>query len=140
MIIPCMRCGKELDSPNAANADYVMADDTAGRERVPKVIRRQKTVEEVRAEMDALEAEKAEFEEMITAYEKDGKEPGDLSIGDIRDELEAIEEEIAGDIDPIKTIHLRTTEVVEVQKTGIICPDCYRDTDMIIWGVHKHQG
>jgi hypothetical protein len=135
-----MRCGKELDSPNAANADYVMADDTAGRERVPKVIRRQKTVEEVRAEMDALEAEKAEFEEMITAYEKDGKEPGDLSIGDIRDELEAIEEEIAGDIDPIKTIHLRTTEVVEVQKTGIICPDCYRDTDMIIWGVHKHQG
>ena len=137
MIIPCMRCGKEIDSPNATNADYIMAEDTAGRERVPKVIRRQKTVEEVRAEMDALEAEKAEFEEMITAYEKDGKEPGDLSIGDIRDELEAIEEEIAGDIDPIKTIHLRTTEVVEVQKTGIICPDCYKDTDLAIWGVHK---
>ncbi len=26
---------------------------------------------------------------------------------------------------------------VEVQKTGIICPDCYKPTDIVIWGVHR---
>jgi len=25
----------------------------------------------------------------------------------------------------------------EVQKTAIVCPDCYRETDFIIWGIHK---
>ena len=25
----------------------------------------------------------------------------------------------------------------EIQKTGIICPDCYKDTDSVIWGAHK---
>ena len=28
MIIGCFRCGKELNSPNASNADYVIARDT----------------------------------------------------------------------------------------------------------------
>ena len=26
---------------------------------------------------------------------------------------------------------------VEIQKTGIICPDCYKPDDFVIWGVHK---
>jgi DNA-directed RNA polymerase subunit RPC12/RpoP len=26
---------------------------------------------------------------------------------------------------------------VEIQKTGIICPDCYKLTDKVIWGIHK---
>ena len=30
-----------------------------------------------------------------------------------------------------------TVEVRKVQKTGIVCPGCYRPTDFIIWGVHK---
>lgn len=64
MIIPCFRCGKEIDTPNSSNADYIMAKDT------------------------------------IETTIKDGK-PEDI------------------------------------QKTGIICPDCYRDTDFVIWGVHK---
>ena len=59
MIIPCFRCGKELNSPNAFNADYIMAEDT-----------------------------------------KEG----------------------------------------DIQKTGIVCLDCYRDTDFVIWGVHKDVG
>ena len=27
-----------------------------------------------------------------------------------------------------------------IQKTGIICPDCYKDTDFVIWGIHKMEG
>jgi len=25
----------------------------------------------------------------------------------------------------------------DIQKTGIICPKCYKPTDFVIWGVHK---
>ena len=25
----------------------------------------------------------------------------------------------------------------EIQKTGIICPEDHKDTDLVIWGVHK---
>ena len=25
----------------------------------------------------------------------------------------------------------------DIQKTGIICPDCYKPTDFVIWGKHK---
>lgn len=28
----------------------------------------------------------------------------------------------------------------DIQKTGIICPKCYKPTDFIIWGIHKGQG
>jgi len=65
MLIPCFRCGKQLDSPNASNADYIIAEDTK-----------------------------------VTELAEDGTP-------------------------------------MEVQKTGIICPDCYKDTDIVIWGVHK---
>ena len=54
----CFRCGKEIDTPNSSNADYVIADDAID----------------------------------------DG-----------------------------------------VQKTAIICPDCYTDTDKVIWGVHSNE-
>lgn len=32
------------------------------------------------------------------------------------------------------------TEIKAVQKTAIICPDCYRPGDRVIWGVHKATG
>ena len=65
MIIPCFRCGKGLESPNASNADYIIAEDT-------KVM------------------------------------------------------ELAEDGTP-----------AEIQKTGVICPECWKPTDIVIWGVHK---
>lgn len=67
MIIPCFRCGKEIDSPNSSNADYIMAEDT------------------------------------IATVIEDGIPKG-------------------------------------VQKTGIVCPECHKPKDFVIWGVHKGQG
>lgn len=64
MIIPCFRCGKGIDTPGAANADYIMAEDT-------------------------------------------------------------------------KVAVIADGQPVEIQKTGIICPDCHKDSDFVIWGVHK---
>jgi len=65
MIIPCFRCGKELNNPDASNADYIIAEDTK-----------------------------------VMELEADGT-------------------------------------LKEIQKTGVICPDCYQLTDTIIWGIHK---
>lgn len=64
MVVPCLRCGKKIVSPDASNADYIIAEDT--------------------------------------------------KVMEIRDGLP-----------------------VDVQKTGVACPDCYRPTDFVIWGVHK---
>lgn len=25
----------------------------------------------------------------------------------------------------------------DIQKTGVICHDCYKPTDFVIWGIHK---
>ena len=67
MIIKCFRCGKEMDSPDASNADYIIAEDTKAMEST-----------------------------------EDGTP-------------------------------------IEIQKTGIICPNCYKSGDFVIWGVHKRK-
>ncbi len=64
MIIPCFRCGKEINTPSSSNADYIIADD------------------------------------MIATVIEEGLPK-------------------------------------EIQKTGIVHPDCYRPSDFVIWGVHK---
>lgn len=34
---------------------------------------------------------------------------------------------------------IREGEPIEVQKTGIICLDCYQPTDIVIWGPHREE-
>lgn len=63
MIIKCFRCGKEIDTPDNSNADYVIGKDMVVKE-----------------------------------------------------------------------------EGQEIQKTGIICPKCHKEDDIVIWGVHKNDG
>ena len=36
----------------------------------------------------------------------------------------------------VKRIEVKI-EDVDVQKTGLVCPDCYKPGDVIIWGIHK---
>ena len=55
MIIKCFRCQREIESPNASNADYIMAED------------------------------------------------------------------------------------VPDNKTAIVCPECYKGADAVIWGAHKNE-
>ena len=39
-------------------------------------------------------------------------------------------------IPDVKRIEVKI-EDVDVQKTGVVCPECYKETDAIIWGIHK---
>ncbi len=36
----------------------------------------------------------------------------------------------------VKRIEVKI-EDVDIQKTGVVCPECYKDADFIIWGIHK---
>jgi len=36
----------------------------------------------------------------------------------------------------VKRIEVKI-ENVDIQKTGVVCPDCYKPEDFIIWGIHK---
>jgi len=42
-------------------------------------------------------------------------------------------------IDTLENVAKVVTELQKeiVQGTGLVCPKCYRDTDTVIWGVHK---
>ena len=39
-------------------------------------------------------------------------------------------------IPDVKRIEVKIEDAT-IQKTGIVCPDCYQETDFIIWGIHK---
>lgn len=112
----CMRCGKDILHPNAANADYIMASEFI--------------VKEPRNVFIALKHNK-ETKDKLAA------DPGAI-IDD--KELDAVEiPEVASALlmpDVVKVV----AEIKEkdIQKSAVICPDCYNpDTDFVIWGVHK---
>lgn len=129
MIIPCFRCGKEIDTPDSSNADYIIAGDMVARESREVLI--------------ALKHNQATLakEARMREVDKEGnpKYP-DLVIAD--SEYNAIE---IPDIEASRAIAEDLAKVIaevrqkDIQKTGIICPECHRPTDFVIWGVHKEE-
>ena len=127
MIIPCFRCGKQIDTPDSFNADYVIASDIV--------------VIEPREVLIALKHNQATLEKVAKMKELnlDGslKYPN-LSIPDNEyDEVEIPSFQASKAIgeDLVKVIvEIRDKDI---QKTGVICPDCYKPTDTVIWGIHK---
>ena len=126
MIIPCFRCGKALNSPDASNADYIMASDTVAEEARQVLIAVQLT--------DKAKAAKTEIESLERAALEI---PEDLKLQAaerLRTMVSSIEE--AQTMSGLERVEVES-RMMPIQKTGVICPDCYRDTDFIIWGVHK---
>jgi len=39
-------------------------------------------------------------------------------------------------IPEVQRVEIRIEDTL-IQKTGVVCPDCYKGTDFIIWGIHK---
>jgi DNA-directed RNA polymerase subunit RPC12/RpoP len=115
MIIPCFRCGKKIDTPNASNADYIMAEDTKG--------------QEIRESLVALKHNQSTLEKQGNKEEITDEEYDTIIVAS----YEEAERNLGEDL--VKVV-VKPVEV-DVQKTGVICPDCYRGTDFVIWGVHK---
>lgn len=136
MIIQCFRCGKGINSPDATNADYITADDIIEIEfrsvlymRVADVNRWQEA--DTRWDFD-------KEEEVIVMMDKEEIDMDSIvdiqvvSMKDIEDTTKDISKHIVGYVEKL--------EPIDVQKTGIICPNCYLPTDTIIWGKHKKDG
>jgi hypothetical protein len=127
MIIPCFRCGKAINTPDGTNADYVVGSDMVAREPREVLV----ALKHNQATL-AKEAKRKE-----TNPDGSLKYP-ELAIAD--SEYDAVE---IPNIEVSKAIGEDLVKVIvevrekDVQKTGIVCPDCYQDTDFVIWGVHK---
>ena len=115
MIITCYRCGKELDSPDDRNADYIIAEDTIARE--PR---------EVFVALKQNEATLAKTEKLEVIADKD------------YDQVEIPDFEASKSIDGLVKVIVEVRDK-DIQKTGVICPECYKPADTVIWGVHKKE-
>ncbi len=136
MIIPCFRCNRLLESPNSSNADYIIAKDTIVKEPREVLVALKHNIA-TRVKRDAIIAEKT-----ITLDTREKVPPTeDFIRGQFEDdEYDTVE---VPDIPTAQHLGKDLVKVVvesrqkDIQKTGIICPECYRPTDFVIWGVHK---
>jgi DNA-directed RNA polymerase subunit RPC12/RpoP len=113
MIIKCFRCGKPIDTPDDTNADYVVASD-----------------------MIADEVQERLFLLKDNAMTKAQKAKGEPVLDEEYDsEMIASSEGAERTPDFVKCVSRKVS--LKIQKTGIVCPGCYKSDDLIIWGVHK---
>lgn len=140
MKIPCFRCGKEIESPDASNADYVIASDTVVRESRETLIALKHN--------QATLGKQAKMKETKPILDPDthkpiGKQPKypDLRIDDSEyDEIEVSSVKEAYQVVGEDLVRVKAEmREKDIQKTGIICPKCYKKTDFVIWGVHKKK-
>lgn len=126
-IMNCIRCGKEIPHPDSTNADYIIAKDTIAREPV-----------EVFIALKQNQATLAKAAKITERDEHDALKYPDLVIDDSEyDQVEVLNVEVARAIgeDLVKVV--AGIKKKDIQKTGIVCPGCYKPTDKVIWGVHK---
>lgn len=143
MIISCFRCGKEIDTPDSSNADYVIAGDMVVKEprEVFVALKHNQVTLAKRAEIIVDKTETLDME---------GEEQPEVKVPPTEDyirsqfqdneydtvEVESViaaQEQFGEDLVKV-IVEVRETDI---QKTGIICPSCYKPTDTVIWGVHK---
>lgn len=126
MKMPCFRCGKEIDAPNASNADYVIADDMIAKESKEALFSLEHN--------EHTRHKQAVIDDLI---ERGLPIPPQAQVRDKEYDWVELPDISASHPGEVKLV----VKVVEkdIQKTGIICPGCYRDTDKVIWGVHKKK-
>ena len=115
MIIPCNRCGKEIDTPNEHNSDYVLSPDFIVDEERDVLVA-------FRHNQETLDKKEAGLEIDDNEYEQVEVDPANIQDAHSDSMLE-------------KMLPMR--KLIAIQKSAIICPDCYQLYDTVIWGVHK---
>ena len=113
MIIKCFRCGTELNTPDDKNADYVIASDMISIEKRGIIIALKNTQETKDKKAQKLPITDDDYKKVIIPNFE-----ASLAIP----ELEKV---------------IISAEDIPIQKSAIICPNCYLPSDFVIWGVHK---
>lgn len=128
MKIKCIRCGKEIGSPNANNAKYVINPNdqrTWGEDMKEKIIKASLSEKRVQ---DILEEKTTEQREFIV--DENGKVTKIIehpfTMDDFLNSTEIYPDEYGRREVTIK-------EEIERPKTAIVCLDCVQEDDEIIW-------
>lgn len=123
MLIKCFRCYNLIDTPDASNAYYVRADDMI--------------VDELRDVYTAVKDNEYTLEtiQKILLVDAEGKPLyPDLVIKET--DYTRIHYSSFSDVHGDRLVRVEVTkEATPVQKTGVVCPDCYLETDDVIWGM-----
>ena len=142
MIIKCFRCGKGINSPDDTNANYIMAKDTIVKEErdVFITLKHNKQTLKKQAERKALDKKLAskrlkDKERLVLLARLAKTEIMDTDYTRVKH----TDPDIANKEKGLFKV-LVDKEKQSIQKTGIICPDCYKKTDFIIWGIAKNKG
>jgi len=124
MKIKCFRCEKEIDAPNSKNADYIIASDTI--------------ITEQREVLKALKEGTRFDEKKVKMAEVNEGRPRYPNLKVTDKDYDKVELEKYEDAKLVPRFFKLITEIEEkqIQKTGIICPKCYKKTDAVIWGIH----
>lgn len=155
----CSRCGTSISDPVTANANYVVHDDFVEEEakevhyalrHTPQTKQKvQKVADETGRDFDAVAAEMAHPDapaERDVTVGTERKEHDDgtfvetakMKTMDFSIPLDEFDREEVDTPEEIKRddTALVTTNVEQrpVQKTGLICRNCVKDDDQIIWG------
>ena len=118
MIIPCVRCGKKIDTPDEGNADYITAPDLVVSELREVMVSLREAPDTLAKKAQGLAVDDSEYEK------------ADIDLANIQE----------AHLDALVAKLVPTSKPVSVQKTGIVCPECYKPTDTLIWGIHKKKG
>lgn len=131
MIIPCHRCGNKIDTPGEHNADYILAGDLIVPELRETPIAyvhtnasKEKIAEGIIDDPDPTPSKIISLTDLSLCKRFEVKDPAEANILFGADLVCVMLEPLEQDI----------------QKSAVICPACYLETDFVIWGVHKTKG
>ena len=146
----CSRCEEQLTKPIRQNANYVIASDFAEPTEVETVYGLFHT-EETRSELDRLcsefperdrqtlaaEMANPDAEEFRTVRTDGDEEPREVEFSVPTEKFDWKEIDSANEVQVNDDCALsyHTVEERDVQKTGLVCPECAKDSDEVIWGV-----
>jgi hypothetical protein len=133
----CYRCGEFLAEPVERNANYVRGDDTVETVEQEVLVERRHT-DYSRAIRERLQEEHglnaAQANRVMARNDETYLRRG--MAHDVTDEaFERVEtnDPSAPEVDPeVVRVDSETVER-EQQRTGLVCPDCVRDADEVIW-------
>jgi len=128
MIIPCFRCGKAIDTPGERNADYVIASDSIVREPREVLV----ALKHNQVTLDKAAKMKEINPDGTSKYPKLAIEDSEYDAIEVTSVATAMKD--FGEDFVKAVVEIREKDI---QKTGVVCPDCYKPTDFVIWGVHK---
>lgn len=133
----CFRCDAALERPIDRHAFYVTGEDTVEVEALPKIVcvrhtERTKLIRDQLREEHGLTVSQANMaisrkDESLVPRDAQGLTFEDFDLEEVRTPVDPSE-------DPDVVQNVEIPREVETDKPRLVCPDCLRESDEVIWG------